>query len=46
MIKVVKDLLSIYMKNQDFFYNGEHLCLKNKSDLLCAKNLSKIFQYR
>jgi acyl-CoA oxidase len=30
MIKVVKDMLSLYMKNQDYFYNGEDICLTTK----------------
>lgn len=30
MIKVAKDMLSLYMKNPDYFYNGEDLCLTKK----------------
>jgi len=40
MIKVAKDMLSLYMKNPDYFYQGENICLSSKEDLLCLKKLS------
>lgn len=30
MIKVVKDMLTLYMKNPDYFYNGEDVCLSKR----------------
>lgn len=30
MIKVVKDMLSLYLKNPDYFYTGENICLSTK----------------
>ena len=44
MIKVVKDLLSIYMKNPDFVYNGEFIKISDKNDLYNLKNLSILIQ--
>jgi acyl-CoA oxidase len=46
MIKVVKDMLSLYMKKPDYFYSGEPVCLKEKSDLTCLKKLSQLFEWR
>ena len=44
MIKVVKDLLSIYMKNPDFVYNGEFIKLTDKKELYNLKTLSIVVQ--
>lgn len=44
MIKVVKDLLSIYMKNPDFVYNGDFIKISNKKDLYDLKTLSVLLQ--
>ena len=44
MIKVVKDLLSIYMKNPDFVYNGEFIKISDKNDLYNLKTLSILIQ--
>lgn len=43
MVKVVKDLLSIYMKKPDYFYDGEYLKITNKDQLHCLKTLSTVF---
>lgn len=44
MVKVVKDLLSIYMKRPDYFYTGDRLKLTDKSQLFCLKTLISVFQ--
>jgi acyl-CoA oxidase len=44
MIKVVKDMLTIYMKNPDFVYNGEFIKIGDKNELFCLKTMSVIFQ--
>ena len=43
MVKVVKDLLSIYMKQPDYFYQGEPVKLTDIKQLHCLKTLSTIF---
>lgn len=43
MIKVVKDLLAIYMKKPDYFYNGDIIKLTDKKQLYCLKTLSTVF---
>jgi hypothetical protein len=43
MVKVVKDLLSIYMKKPDYFYDGDYIKITNKDQLHCLKTLSTIF---
>jgi hypothetical protein len=43
MVKVVKDLLSIYMKKPDYFYNGNYIKITNKNQLHCLKTLSTVF---
>jgi hypothetical protein len=30
MIKVVKDMLSLYIKKPEYFYSGEDICLSKK----------------
>jgi len=44
MIKVVKDMLTIYMKNPEFFYNGEFIKIGDKNELFCLKTMSTFFQ--
>ena len=44
MIKVVKDLLSIYMKNPDFVYNGDFVKLINKEELYDLGRMSVVLQ--
>lgn len=44
MIKVVKDMLSIYMKNPEFVYGGEFIKIADKNELFCLKTVSVIFQ--
>lgn len=44
MIKVVKDLLSIYMKRPDYFYSGDSIKLTDKSQLSCLKTMTDLFQ--
>lgn len=46
MIKVAKDLLSLYVKKPEYFYNGECVCLNKKDDLFCLKKLSQLFELR
>lgn len=46
MIKVVKDMLSLYVKKPEIFYNGEDVILSKKEDLFCLKKLSQLFQFR
>ena len=46
MIKVVKDMLSLFMKTPEYFYNGEDVCLISKGDLFCLKKLSQLFELR
>jgi hypothetical protein len=43
MIKVVKDMLSLYVKKPEIFYNGEDVILSKKEDLFCLKKLSQLF---
>jgi len=43
MVKVVKDLLSIYMKKPDYFYDGDYIKITNKDQLHCLKTLSTVF---
>jgi len=43
MVKVVKDLLTIYAKRPDYFYNGDSIKLTDKSQVFCLKTLSTIF---
>lgn len=43
MVKVVKDLLSIYMKKPDYFYNGENIKLTDVKQLLDLKTLMDVF---
>lgn len=43
MIKVVKDLLGIYFKRPEYFYQGENIKLKDKRQLFCEKTLLTIF---
>jgi len=44
MVKVVKDLLTIYGKNQDYFYSGEFIKINDKSRLYCLKTMKILFQ--
>ena len=43
MVKVAKDLLTIYMKKPEYFYNGDIIKLTDKNQLFCLKTLSTIF---
>ena len=43
MVKVVKDLLAIYMKRPDYFYTGEFIKITDKNKLYCLKTLSTLF---
>ena len=43
MVKVVKDLLTIYMKKPDYFYQGEPVKLTDIKQLNCLKTLSTVF---
>lgn len=43
MIKVVKDLLSIFFKNPDYFYSGEFIKITDKKQLYCLQTLNKLF---
>lgn len=43
MIKVVKDLLSIFMKRQDYFYCGEFIKVTEEKQLFCLQTLHKLF---
>lgn len=43
MIKVVKDLLSIYFKNPSYFYSGENIKITDKKQLYCLKTLNTLF---
>lgn len=43
MIKVVKDLLSIYMKRQDYFYTGDFIKITEEKQLFCLQTLNKLF---
>lgn len=43
MVKVVKDLLSIYMKRPDYFYSGEVTKLTDQKQLLDFKTLMNVF---
>lgn len=43
MVKVVKDLLSIYMKRPDYFFVGENIKLTEEKQLNCLKTLQTFF---
>lgn len=42
MIKVVKDLLSIYMKKPDYFYTGSNIKLTESKQLHCLKSIQTL----
>lgn len=46
MIKVAKDMLSLYFKNPEYFYNGENLKITEANQLLDLKILNKLFMIR
>lgn len=43
MVKVAKDLLSIYMKRPDYFFTGENIKLTDEKQLNCLKTLQTLF---
>ena len=43
MVKVVKDLLSIYVKRPDYFYTGESIKVTDQKQLLDFKTLMNLF---
>lgn len=43
MVKVAKDLLSIHMKNPNYFYSGEFIKLTDQKQLHCFKTLTTVF---
>jgi len=43
MIKVVKDLLSIFFKNPDYFYSGDFIKITDQKQLYCFKTLNTFF---
>jgi acyl-CoA oxidase len=43
MTKVVKDLLSIYMKRPDYFYTGDFVKITDEKQLFCLQTLNTVF---
>ncbi len=46
MIKVAKDLLSIFMKNSDYFYDGEAVTIDSFDKLKQLSTMLQLFRLR